>query len=347
MTYAGENMKKIVTFGELMLRLMPDGYSRFVQADRFGAVYGGAEANVAVTLANFGLDSRYVTRLPENELGQAAVNSLRRFGVDTEYIVRGGDRIGIYFLEKGASQRGSLCIYDRAHSAFAESAETAFDWEEIFKGADWFHLTGVTPALGETIARICLKACRAAKAAGLTVSCDLNYRSRLWSRDQARKTMTGLSRFVDVCFCNEEDARNVFGIETAGSDIDAGRLDLPQFEKTARELSERYGFKKTAVTLRSSVSASDNKWAAVLYDGRNCYFSREYDVHIVERVGSGDAFAGALIYAFLQDMKPQAAVDFASAAACLKHSIEGDFNMVSVQEVMRVAAGTVTGRVQR
>ena len=230
-------MRTVVTFGELLLRLMPEGYTRFVQADRFGVVYGGAEANVAVTLANFGVESRYVTKLPNNEIGQAAVNSLRRYGVDTSYIVRGGERVGIYFLEKGASQRGSLCIYDRAHSSISEASADDFDWNRIFDGAGWFHITGVTPALGENTSRICLEACKKAKSEGITVSCDLNYREKLWDRKLARKIMTELSQYVDVCFCNEEDAKNVFDIGTVSADTDTGKLDREQYGKTAAQLA--------------------------------------------------------------------------------------------------------------
>lgn len=340
-------MKKVVTFGELMLRLMPDGYNRFVQVNHFGAEFGGAEANVAVSLANFGMDSVYVTKLPQNEIGQAALNSIRRFGVDTSFVVRGGRRLGIYFLEKGASQRGSLCIYDRAFSSFAESKVEDYDWEKIFSGATHFHITGVTPALGKTVSDITLAACKNAKAQGLTVSFDLNYRSKLWSAKNAKKVFTQMAAYTDICIANEEDAETVFGIKTVKTNVDNGILDKDSYEKTAKTLSEKYGFKKVAITLRQSISANDNNWSALLYEDGKCFFSKEYAIHIVERVGGGDAFAAGLIYALLSGKNNQQAVEFASAAACLKHSIEGDFNMVSVSDVEKLCAGSGTGRVQR
>lgn len=347
-------MKKVVTFGELMLRLMPEGHSRFVQVNNFNAEFGGAEANVAVSLANFGLDSYFVTKLPQNQIGQSALNSLRRFGVNTQFVVRGGDRLGIYFLEKGASQRGSLCIYDRKGSAFAESSACDYDWNKIFENAKWFHITGVTPALSEHTAELTLEACRAASKLGLTVSCDLNYRSKLWSKQQANEFMTKLAPFVDVCIANEEDALNVFGIKTQKTNVDSGIIDKNAFIKTAQELSKRYGFKKVAITLRQSINADFNKWSALLYDGKEAFFSKEYSIQIVERVGAGDAFAGALIYGLIKqaekdpDFKDtKSVVEFASAASCLKHTIEGDFNQVSVKEVLKLVNSDGTGRVSR
>lgn len=347
-------MKKVVTFGELMLRLMPEGHSRFVQVNNFNAEFGGAEANVAVSLANFGLDSYFVTKLPQNQIGQSALNSLRRFGVNTQFVARGGDRLGIYFLEKGASQRGSLCIYDRKGSAFAESSACDYDWNKIFENAEWFHVTGVTPALSEHTAEITLEACRAASKLGLTVSCDLNYRSKLWSKQQANEFMTKLAPFVDVCIANEEDALNVFGIKTQKTNVDSGIIDKNAFIKTAEELSKRYGFKKVAITLRQSINADFNKWSALLYDGKEAFFSKEYSIQIVERVGAGDAFAGALIYGLIKqaekdpDFKDtKSVVEFASAASCLKHTIEGDFNQVSVKEVLKLVNSDGTGRVSR
>ena len=339
--------KRVITFGEIMLRLAPEGYYRFVQANSFGATYGGGEANVAVSLANFGIDTAFVTKLPAHEIGQAAVNELRKFGVDTSRIVRGGNRIGIYFLEKGASQRPSKVIYDRAHSAIAEASPEDFDWNEIFQNADWFHFTGITPALNDTLAAICLEACKKAKELGLTVSCDLNYRNKLWSREKAGQVMSELCKYVDVCIANEEDAADVFGIRAANTDVTKGAVSHEGYKDVAKQLAGRFDFSKVAITLRESLSASDNNWAAMLYDGTEFYFSKKYAVHIVDRVGGGDSFGGGLIYACLNQYDPQSAIEFAAAASCLKHSVEGDMNMVSVSEVQKLAGGDGSGRVQR
>ena len=338
---------KVVTFGELMLRLAPNGYYRFFQDDQLQATFGGGEANVAVSLANYGMDASFVTKLPTHAIGQAAVNSLRKYGVDTSKIVRGGDRVGIYFLEKGASQRGSVCIYDRAHSAIQEAAPSDFDWDAIFEGADWFHFTGITPALGENLVEICREACKAAKAHGVKISCDLNYRGKLWTRDQARAAMTDLCQYVDVCISNEEDAKDVFGIEAEATDIYGGKLNKEGYKSVAKQLADKFGFEKVAITLRTSISASDNDWAAMLYDGENYCFSKEYHLHIIDRVGGGDSFGGGLIYALLSGKNTQDAVEFAVAASALKHSIEGDYNLVTVSEVEKLAGGDGSGRVQR
>ncbi len=339
--------KKVITFGEIMLRLAPEGYYRFVQAESYGATYGGGEANVAVSLANYGLNAGFVTKLPAHEIGQAGINSLRRFGVDTSHIVRGGDRVGIYFLEKGASQRPSKVIYDRAGSSIATAKPEDFDWNSIFEGAEWFHFTGITPALGDNVAAICLDACKAAKEKGITISCDLNYRNKLWSKEKAGQVMGELCQYVDVCISNEEDASDVFGIKAAGTDVTAGQVNHEGYRDVAKQLTDRFGFRKVAITLRTSISANDNKWAAMLYDGNECYFSKQYTMHIVDRVGGGDSFGGGLIYACLQDMESQDIIEFAVAASCLKHSIEGDFNQVSVDEVKKLAGGDASGRVQR
>ena len=338
---------KVVTFGELMLRLAPNGYYRFFQDDQLQATFGGGEANVAVSLANYGMDASFVTKLPTHAIGQAAVNSLRKYGVDTSKIVRGGDRVGIYFLEKGASQRGSVCIYDRAHSAIQEAAPSDFDWDAIFEGVDWFHFTGITPALGENLVEICREACKAAKAHGVKISCDLNYRGKLWTRDQARAAMTDLCQYVDVCISNEEDAKDVFGIEAENTDIYGGKLNKEGYKSVAKQLADKFGFEKVAITLRTSISANDNDWAAMLYDGENYCFSKEYHLHIVDRVGGGDSFGGGLIYALLSGKDTQDAVEFAVAASALKHSIEGDYNLVTVAEVEKLAGGDGSGRVQR
>lgn len=340
-------MAKVITFGEIMLRLAPEGYYRFVQAQSLGATYGGGEANVAVSLANYGVDAAFVTKLPKHDIGQAAVNKLREFGVDTKNITRGGDRVGIYYLEKGASQRASKVIYDRAGSAIATASKADFDWNKIFEGAEWFHFTGITPALGDNVAEICLEACKAAKAKGLTVSCDLNYRKNLWTREKAGKVMDGLMKYVDVCIANEEDAADVFGIKAADTDVTTGKVNHEGYKDVAKQLADRFGFKKVAITLRGSISANDNNWAAMLYTDGKYFFSKNYLIHIVDRVGGGDSFGAGLIYSCLNNYAAQDAIEFAVAASCLKHTIEGDLNMVSVDEVKKLAGGDGSGRVQR
>lgn len=340
-------MKRVVTFGEVMLRLAPEGYYRFLQADSFGATFGGGEANVAVSLANYGIDAAFVTKLPSHEIGQMAVNSLRKYGVDTSRIVRGGDRVGIYYLEKGASQRPSKVIYDRAHSAVSEATAADFNWDEVFEGADWFDFTGITPALGDNVAEICLEAVKSAKKHGLKVSCDLNYRKKLWTREKAGKVMAELMPYVDVCIANEEDAADVFGIKAANTDVTKGEVNHEGYKDVAKQLKERFGFEYVAITLRGSISANDNDWAAMLYDGENYCFSKQYRMHIVDRVGGGDSFGGGLIYAMLNGYSSQETIEFAVAASCLKHSVEGDYNMMSVSEVKNLAGGDSSGRVQR
>ena len=342
-------MAKIITFGELMLRLQPDRYERFVQCDHVAFSFGGGEANVAVSLANFGQDVGFVTKLPDHAIGQAAVNSLRRYGVDTSKILRGGDRIGIYYNEKGASQRGSICIYDRANSAIAQAEPGEFPWEEIFDGAQWFHFTGITPALGGKLPEICEEACKAAKARGCKISCDLNYRGKLWTREQARRIMERLCQYVDVCVANEEDAKDVFGMEAPKTDISGGKLNREGYRSVAKQLADRFGFQKVAFTLRESHSASDNGWSGMLYDGAtgDSRFSRRYDLHIVDRVGGGDSFCGGLIYGLMAGKSDRETIEFAAAASALKHSIEGDYNMVTAAEVEKLAAGDGSGRIQR
>ena len=338
---------KVVTFGEIMMRLNPEGYLRFLQAESFVSTFAGAEANVAVSLANYGVDAAFVTKLPEHDIGQCAINSLRKFGVDTSFIARGGDRVGIYFCEKGASQRPSMVIYDRANSAIAMASPTDFDWEKILSGADWFHFTGITPALSDGLADITLEALKSAKEKGITVSCDLNYRNKLWSKEKANKVMSSLCRYVDFCIANEEDAKDVFGIEADNTDINTGKLDRDGYVSVAKKLTEKFGFKGVAITLRESISANDNNWSAMLYTDGNAVFSSKYAMHIVDRVGGGDSFGGALIYSLLSGYDSQKAIDFAVAASCLKHSIEGDYNMVSVNEVDNLASGNASGRVRR
>ncbi|MDR1419762.1 MAG: sugar kinase [Treponema sp.] len=340
-------MKRVVTFGEIMLRLNPEGYLRFTQANRFEASYAGGEANVAVSLAGYGVNAVFVTKVPAHEIGQAAVNELRRFGVDTNFIIRGGDRLGVYYVEKGASQRASKVIYDRSNSAIALAKPGEFDWKAIFSGADWFHFTGITPALSDNAAAACMEAVKTARELGLRISCDLNYRKKLWDSETAGRIMGTLMRFVDVCIANEEDAADVFGIRADKSDVTRGELNRDGYISVARQLSERFGFNTVAITLRGSISASDNNWSGMLYQDGKSYFAPEYAVHIVDRVGGGDSFGGTLIYCLLEGYKNQRIINLAAAASCLKHSIEHDFNLTSLQEVETLAAGNASGRVQR
>lgn len=338
---------KVVTFGEVMLRLAPENYLRFVQSEKYEATFGGAEANVAVSLANYGADAAFVTKLPAHEIGQAAVNSLRKFGVDTSKIVRGGDRVGIYYCEKGASQRSSKVIYDRAGSSIATAKSEDFNWDKIFDGVKWFHFTGITPALSDETAKITLEACRKAKEKGITVSCDLNFRKKLWSKEKAGEVMGEVCKYVDYCIANEEDAKDVFGIEADNTDINTGKLDRNGYISVAKKLTEKFNFKGVAITLRESLSANDNNWSGMLYTNGEAVFSKKYAMHIVDRVGGGDSFGGGLIYSLLNGYDAQRTIEFAVAASCLKHSIEGDYNMVSVSEVEALAKGNASGRVQR
>jgi 2-dehydro-3-deoxygluconokinase len=340
-------MSRIVCLGEIMLRLSPPRYLRFTQANAFDVVYGGGEANVSVSLANYGMKVAFVTKVPNNPIGQSAINELRKYGVDTDLIAIGGERLGIYFLEKGASQRASKVIYDRKYSSIYSARSEDFDFDKIFDDAIWFHFTGITPAISDNMAKISLEACKAAKKKGVKISCDLNYRKNLWSTEKAGKVMTELMEYVDVCIANEEDAEKVFGIRAKNTNIEGGILSHPGYIEVAQELSARFGFKKVAITLRGSISASDNNWAAMLYDGSQSYFSKNYSVHIVDRVGGGDSFCGGLIYALMNNYNAQETIELATAASCLKHSIEGDFNHATLDEVKTLMAGDGSGRVQR
>lgn len=343
--------KKVVTFGEIMMRLSPPGFLRFGQARSFDVSYGGGEANVAVSLAHFGVPVDYVTRLPKNDLGEACIQFLRQYGVGVDKIVRGGDRLGIYFLEMGAVQRGSKVIYDRAGSAIATIERGMMDWERVFADADWFHWTGITPAISAGTADVCLEAVQVAKKMGLTVSCDLNYREKLWKWGKtADEVMPELVRHCDVAIGNEEDADKVFGIKAPGADVMAGKVEAEKYRYVCEELAKRFPNLKTiAITLRGSISASHNTWSGVLWDGGKFYIGPTYDItHIVDRVGGGDAFVGGLIYGLrTYGEDRQRALDFAVAASCLKHSIIGDFNLVTVAEVERLTGGDVSGRVSR
>ena len=338
---------KVITFGEIMMRLNPKGYLRFKQANELEVSYAGGEANVAVSLANYGVNVGFVTKLPNNDLGDSAENAVRMFGVDTSNIVRGGNRLGKYFIEKGASQRPSKVIYDRAGSSIAEAEVSDFDWDSIFEGVDWFHFTGITPALGGNNPEICLQACKIAKQKGITVSCDLNFRKKLWTREEANKVMSKIVPYVDVCISNEEDAFDVFGIKAANTDIESGKINNEGYISVAKQINEKFGCSKVAITLRGSLSASVNEWAGMLYAEGKAYFSPKYTIQIVDRVGGGDSFGGGLIYSLLNNYSYQDTINFAVAASALKHTIEHDFNMASVSEVKSLAEGNSSGRVQR
>lgn len=339
-------MAKIVTMGEIMLRLSTPGYLRFVQANSFDVVYGGGEANVAVSLANYGHHACFVTKLPQHEIGEAAVNALRQFNVDTQYIARGGDRIGIYYLETGASMRPSKVIYDRAHSAISEAKAEDFDFDAIFRDADWFHWTGITPAISDQSASVLEEALKVAKKYGVMVSVDLNFRKKLWTEKKAQETMTRLMQYVDVCIGNEEDAEKCLGFKPQGTDVAKGELSQEGYYQIFKAMKERFGFKYIATSLRESFSANDNGWSALLYDGKEFYHSKKYNIHIVDRVGGGDSFAAGLIHGLLMK-QPQEALEFAVAASALKHTIFGDFNHVSLGEVETLVGGDSSGRVQR
>ena len=345
------NGKKVVTFGEVMMRLSPPDHHRFVQARSFDVVYGGGEVNVAVSLANHGIPVDFVTRLPPNDIGDACIQFIRQFGVGVAKIVRGGDRLGIYFLETGATQRPSKVLYDRGGSALATIEAGMIDWNAVFADAGWFHWTGITPAISEGAASACLEAVRAAKANGLTVSCDLNYRSKLWKWGKpASEVMPELVKSCDVAVGNEEDAQKVFGIQAPGADVTAGRVEADKYRFVCEELAKRFPNLGTiAITLRGSLSASHNTWSGILWDGGKVYVAPVYDItHVVDRVGGGDAFAGGLIYGLrTYGDDRQKALDFAVAASCLKHSIMGDFDLSTVSEVEKLMGGDVSGRVSR
>ncbi len=342
-------MSKVITFGEIMMRLQTPRFQRFIQAESLELEYGGGEANVAVSLANYGLDAYYVTKLPKNPLGDACAATLRKHNVHTDFIARGGDRLGIYFSEKGASQRPSNVVYDRANSSIATASAEDFDWEKIFEGADWFHFTGITPALSDGVAAITLEACKKAKELGLKISCDLNFRKKLWTSEKAGQVMGELCKYVDVMIANEEDAEKVFGIKAADTSITGGQLSDEGYKDVACQLAARFGCEKIAITLRESISASVNNWSGMLYDAQKdeFYKSKKYTMTIVDRVGGGDSFGGGLIYSFMTGADNQKALEFAVAASCLKHTIEGDFNLVTKAEVEALMGGDGSGRVQR
>jgi len=341
-------MKRMVGFGDFLLRLSPPGYRRFAQASAFETYYTGAEADVCASLAVLGDEAAFVTRVPDHAIAETGLGELRRLKVDVSGVVRGGERLGIFYCEKGASQRPSKIVYDRMHSGITEASRAHFDWKRLLKGAGFFHFTGITPALGGELPAICEDACRVAKAAGARISCDLNYRKNLWTTAEAGRVMTKLLGYVDHLIANEEDAEKVLGIRAADSDVTGGRLSRDGYVDVARQLMRRFPDLKTvAITLRRSITASDNVWGAMLFDGKKAFFSRDYNIHIVDRVGGGDSFAAGLIHALGHRMKPQAAIEFAAAASCLKHSIELDVNLATEAEVLQLVAGDGSGRVQR
>lgn len=340
-------MAKIVTLGEIMLRLSTPGNTRFVQSDSFDVVYGGGEANVAVSCANYGHDAYFVSKLPTHEIGQSAVNALRKYGVNTEYVTRGGDRVGIYYLESGASMRPSKVIYDRAHSSIAEADPTDFDFDKIMKGATWFHWSGITPAISDKAAELTKLACEAAKRNGVTVSCDLNFRKKLWTSAKAQTIMKPLMKYVDVCIGNEEDAELCLGFKP-DANVEAGDTGAAGYHKIFEQMAKEFGFKYVVSTLRESFSATHNGWKALIYNGKEFYESKRYDINpIIDRVGGGDSFSGGLIHGLITKPNQGEALEFAVAASALKHTINGDFNLVSVSEVESLSGGNANGRVQR
>ena len=340
-------MSKIVCFGEIMGRLCPEGYLKVVQARKLELTYAGGEANVAVSLANYGEDVSYVTKLPDNDLGKAVLRELRGYKVNVDNIAIGGERLGMYYVEKGASQRPSKVIYDRKYSSISMAESGDFDWDAIFADASWFHFTGISPALSDNMITICEDALKKAKELGITVSCDLNYRKNLWSSAKANEVMSKLMQYVDVCIANEEDAEKVLAIKAENTDVTAGELDKDGYISVAKQIEERFGIKTVAVTLRESLSASDNGWSAMLYKDDKAYFSKRYLIHLVDRVGGGDSFVGGLLYGLINGHEPQETLEFAVAASCLKHTIEGDFNQVTVDDVKKLMQGDGSGRVQR
>jgi 2-dehydro-3-deoxygluconokinase len=339
--------KKVVTLGEIMLRLSTPDFKRFVQSDNFDVTYGGGEANVAAALCNYGLQGTFVSKVPDNAIGQSAINHLRRYGVDTQFMVRGGKRLGIYFLETGASARASQVIYDRADAAIAEADVADFDFDKIFEDAVWFHTTGITPALSDKAAALTEAALKAAKAKGITTSIDLNYRKKLWSKEKAKEVMTRLCQYVDVCIGNEEDAETTLGFKSKGTDVTKGELNLAGYKDVFQQMKEKFGFKYIASTLRESYSASDNGWSALVYDGKEFYHSKKYEVRIVDRVGSGDSFASGFIYGLVSGMEMKDAAEFGVAASALKHTIPGDINHATLNDVKGLMKGDASGRVQR
>lgn len=340
-------MAKVITMGEIMLRLSTPGHQRFIQSDSFGVCYGGGEANVAVSLANYGHETYFVTKVPQNPIGDSAIAALRKFNVNCDYVAKGGDRLGIYFLETGASMRASNVVYDRANSSIAEADPLDFDFDRIFEGADWFHFTGITPAISDRAALLTEEALKAAKRKNITVSVDLNFRKKLWTSEKAQRIMTDLMQYVDVCIGNEEDAEKVLGFKPGKTDVTSGELELEGYKDIFQQMVKKFGFKYVVSSLRESYSASDNGWSACIYDGKDFYHSTKYDIRIIDRVGGGDSFAAGVICGLLDGKSMEDSLEFGVAASALKHTIPGDFNMVTRAEVELLVAGDASGRVQR
>ena len=340
-------MAKVITMGEIMLRLSTPGFEKFIQADSFDVNYGGGEANVAVSLANYGHEAAFVSKVPNNPIGECAVAALRKHNVDCKHVAKGGERLGIYFLETGASMRASNVVYDRAHSSIATATAADFDFDAIFEGADWFHFTGITPAVSDEAAELTELALKAAKAKGVTVSVDLNFRKKLWSSEKAQRIMSNLMQYVDVCIGNEEDAHLVLGFKPQGTDVTSGELELAGYEDIFKQMVDKFGFKYVISSLRESHSASDNGWSACIYDGKEFYHSKKYEVRIVDRVGGGDSFAAGVICGLVDNKNFKEALEFGVAASALKHTIPGDFNLVSRADVDTLVGGDASGRVQR
>lgn len=342
-------MKKIVCLGEVMLRLAPTGYNRLFQDEKMLGRFGGAEANVAVSLSNLNMDTIYVTKLPDNLIGDACIRDLKSYNVDTRYIKRGGSRVGIYYTEKGAAMRPSVCIYDRAHSSISEADTSDFDFDEIFKDAEWLHTTGITPALSDSMTEVTMKALETAKKKGIKISFDINYRSKLWDLKKAKDVLTKICEYVDVCIVNEEDMKLILDEEVKISDVNAGKLDIDAYIKACENLCKKFNFEKVAVTLRKSYSASVNGFSGILYDKKDnkAYASKEYNIEIIDRIGSGDSFAAGIIYGIVNKFDNQKTAEYAGALGALKHTVEGDYNIVNLSEVEKIANGNTSGRIQR
>lgn len=340
-------MGKLIGFGDFMVRLGAPGYLRFLQSEHFDVNYTGAEANVCVSLAMMGVETEFVTRLPDNDIARAGLATLRKYGVGVRHVAFGGERMGVFYVEKGASQRPGKVVYDRKYTSIATAGEDDFDWAAIFDGAERLHVSGITPALSPTMPAVFHRAVREARSRGVVVSCDLNYRKNLWTPEQARACMEPVMPEIDLVIANEEDAEKVLGIRAAGTDVTAGKLDRDGYVDVARQICSRFGVREVAITLRRSISASDNEWAALFYTGGEAHFSRNYAIHIVDRVGGGDSFSAGLLYARMHGFDPQSAIEYAVAASCLKHSIEMDFNLSTVEEIERLMHGDGSGRVQR
>lgn len=340
-------MNKVIGIGDLLVSLTPQGYYRFIQANSFDVSYTGAEANVCVGLQNLGIQTAYVTRLPKNDIAACAVATLRKFGVDVSHIAYGGNRIGVLYMEKGASQRPSKVIYDRKHTAMCEAQASDFDWNAVFSDAYWLHFSGITPALSASTPHVCMAACEAAKKRNIMISCDLNYRASLWTTDQARNVMEKYMPYIDLLIANEEDIEKALGIRPGKTNVISGQLDYQGYVDVAEQVSKKYNIPSIAITLRKSISASDNEWSAMLYDKGNVFNSKKYMIHIVDRVGGGDSFSAGLVYGYLQGFDPQKTIDFAVAFSCLKHTIEHDYNLVTVDEVNKLLGGDASGRIVR